>query len=302
MKRRFVLIGAANGALSLLTACAEPFFFHPDKQTYTLRQSLSPAVEDVFFESAGSKLHGWWMSAGEGARATVVHAHGNAANVSNHAPQVAWLAKEGFNVLSFDYRGFGYSDGVPSLDGVVADTRAALDEARRRQPGLPLILLGQSLGGATAIRAVAEEPLDGDIRLLVVDSAFASYRGIVRDATQASVLALIAPLAASTLPSGSRDPAQAMAKLRLPVLILHGEKDRVVPVEHGERLLAAAAGPKEFIRIPQGRHLDALTRADVRQRVLAAMEAAVAAGPAATAGAAPSIAAGPAVEPGMMRR
>lgn len=298
MKRRFVLIGAAGGAVSLLTACAEPFFFHPDRRTYTLRQSVGSAVEDVFFDSAGSRLHAWWMPAGERARATVVHAHGNAANVSNHVPQVSWLPREGFNVLSFDYRGFGYSDGVPSLDGVVADTRAALAEARRRAPELPLILLGQSLGGATAIRAVAEEPVDGDIRLLVVDSAFASYRGVVRDATQASVLALIAPLASSTLPGRSRDPAQAMAKLRLPVLILHGEKDRVVPIEHGERLLAAAAGPKEFIRIPQGRHLDALTREDVRQRVLAAMEAALVAGAASV----PTVAEGPGTAAGLVRR
>ncbi|TMH05255.1 MAG: lysophospholipase [Betaproteobacteria bacterium] len=273
MKRRMILAGAV-GATTMLAGCAEAFFFHPDQATYTTRGSLGAVVEDVFFDSSGSSLHGWWMPASGPARATVVHLHGNAANISNHARLVAWLPAEHINVLTFDYRGFGHSTGSPSLDGVVADTHAAIAEARRRQPGVPIVLFGQSLGGATAIRAAAEETGD-DIRLVVIEAAFASYRGIVRDATRYSVLALLAPVAGLTLPGEAKDPASAIARLRMPVLILHGERDRVIPIEHSEQLLAAATGPKQFIRIPGGQHIDAMSRKDVRDSVLSAILAAL---------------------------
>jgi uncharacterized protein len=274
MDRRTVLAGLAAAATFTLGGCAETFFFHPDAATHMPRNRLGVTLEDVAFHSAGSRLHGWWMPAQGTARATVVHCHGNAANISNHARLVAWLPAEHFNVLTFDYRGFGASDGRPSLDGVVEDVRAAIGEARRRHPGLPIVLFGQSLGGATAARAAAEDGGD-DIRLLVIEGAFASYRDIVRDATRGTVLSVVAPIASSTLPARQSDPLNAIARLRMPVLVMHGERDRVIPIEHGERLYEAAAGPKRFVRVPEGRHLDAMSRPDVRHEVLAAIDEAL---------------------------
>ncbi|HEV7914481.1 MAG TPA: alpha/beta fold hydrolase, partial [Albitalea sp.] len=240
---------------------------------YTTPQQLGTVVHDVFFDSGAARLHGWWMPAAGAPRATVVHAHGNAANVSNHAPLVAWLPAAGLNVLSFDYRGFGRSSGSPTLEGVVDDTLAAIAEARARSaPDAPLILLGQSLGGATAIRAAAQDAA-GALRLLIVDSAFASYRGIARDAAGGGPLALVAPLALPALPDAPRDPQTLIAHVRAPVLLLHGERDGVIPIQHGERLHAAAREPKQFIRIAGGQHLDALSRSDVRQRILASIAA-----------------------------
>src|SRR5256885_284827 len=274
MKRRTVLAAWGCATTSLLAGCAEPFFFHPDAATYAPRRSLGVTLEDVAFDSGGSQLHGWWMPAQGAARATVVHCHGNAANISNHARLVAWLPAVHINVLTFDYRGFGASDGTPSLNGVVEDARAAIAEARRLQPGLPIILFGQSLGGATAVRAAAEET-EGDVRLLVIEGAFASYRDITRDATRGTVLSVVAAVASTTLPSRQWDPVNAMARLHMPVVVLHGDRDRVIPIEHGERLYAAAPGPKRFIRVPDGRHLDAMSRPEIRADLLEAIEEAL---------------------------
>ena len=278
MQRRTVIAGLAASAGAFLTGCAEGFFFHPDQQVYSTPEQLGVTVQQFHFASAagGPKLHAWWMPAVGTPRATVVHAHGNAANISNHAPLVAWLPAEGIEVLSFDYRGFGRSEGKPSLDGVVADTRAALAEVRRRRAAAgPLVLLGQSLGGATAIRALAEETAGGahDIRLLITDSAFASYRGIARDATRGGVLSYVAPLAMPSLPAHTNDPLAAIGRIKAPVLLLHGELDAVIAITHSERLHAAATSRKEFIRIAGGQHIDALARPDVRARVLAAIHA-----------------------------
>jgi fermentation-respiration switch protein FrsA (DUF1100 family) len=272
MQRRSVITALAASAGAFLSGCAEGFFFHPDRRVYATPEQLGVTVHDVAFASPnGPRLHGWWMPARGRPRATLVHAHGNAANVSNHAPLIAWLPAQGIEVLSFDYRGFGRSEGKPTLDGVVEDARAALDEARRRRGGGPLVLLGQSLGGATVIRALAEETRRGadDVALLITDSAFASYRGIAREATHGSVLGYVAPLAMRSLPPHASDPVAAIPGIRAPVLLLHGELDAVVGVVNSERLHAAATSTTQFVRIAGGQHIDALARPDVRATVLA---------------------------------
>lgn len=268
------------GLLAVLTGCVERYFFYPDAERYAEPAQFGLAAEDVHVPAAdGARLHGWWLPAASGvAKGTVLHLHGNAANISNHLPLVAWLPAAGFNVLTIDYRGFGRSEGAPTLEGVVADGRAALDWLRRRPEvdGERLIILGQSLGGATAIRALAEDGGRG-VRLLVVDSAFASYRGIAREAAaQSPVLALLAPAAVRSLPGERLDPAAAMARLDTPVLIVHGTADATIPYGHAERLYAAARGVRELMRVDGGAHIDALLRPNVRGAVLRRMEMAVA--------------------------
>jgi fermentation-respiration switch protein FrsA (DUF1100 family) len=261
----------------LLAGCVERMFFYPDSAQYTRPEQLGLQHEDVFFTAAdGSRLHGWWLPAKGPALGSVLHLHGNAANVSNHLPLVAWLPGAGFNVLMLDYRGFGRSEGRPTLDGVVDDAAAALRTLRAR-PGVDggrLIVLGQSLGGATALRLLARD--SEGVRLAVIEAAFASYRGIARDAAmQSVVLAPLVPIAAPALPSGKADPVTALPSLRVPVLLVHGTADEVIPFKHGEQLAAAAPLGTVFIRVDGARHMESLTRADVQRRVLDAMVAAV---------------------------
>lgn len=296
---------AAACALPALTGCVSTLFFHPDRQLYTTPGRYGLTAQDVWFETeGGTRLNGWWFPAQTPravaapaaasapapgtpppaaqpypgpAKGTVIHVHGNAANISNHLPQVAWLPAAGYNVLTFDYRGYGLSHGRPSLDGVVADTRAAI-AAARRQPGVDsqrLVVLGQSLGGATAIRALAEDA--AGVKLLIVDSAFDSYRGVARDAMRGTALLVAAATVAGiALPGPARDPRTAMARLEIPVVILHGDQDRTIPHEHGQRLYDAARGPRTLIPVLNGRHIEGLTRPDIRARVLEIMETALA--------------------------
>jgi fermentation-respiration switch protein FrsA (DUF1100 family) len=264
-------------AVALLAGCIENAFFHPDRRLYHRPADFGLAAQDVHFTAAdGSQLHGWWLPAAGPSRGTVIHAHGNAANVSNHLPLVAWLPPAGYNVFMFDYRGFGRSEGRPSLAGVVEDLQAARQVVAMR-PGVDsrrVAVLGQSLGGATAVRAVAR---DGrGVRLLIIDAAFDSYRGVARDAAASSLLLRpLLPLALPALPPASEDPLADMAKVSVPVLILHGNDDTLIPPEHSARLYAAASGPKEFVRVPRAGHLDVLTRPEVQARVLQALHLAM---------------------------
>jgi fermentation-respiration switch protein FrsA (DUF1100 family) len=263
----------ALAVTAFLTGCVEGQFFYPDDVDYGSPRAAGLAHEDVSITSpAGPRLHGWWLPASGPAKATVLHLHGNAANVSNHLPLVAWLPARGYHVLMLDYRGFGRSEGKPTLNGVVDDARAALAWLRAQQR-TPIVVIGQSLGGATALRAVAADP--ADVKLLVVDSAFASYRGIARDAL--GPLRWAAEPALQVLPGTAADPVTAVAALTVPVLVMHGTGDGVIPLSHGQTLYAAAREPKQWLQVEQGSHLDALAREPVRRRVLDAMDRAVAA-------------------------
>ena len=116
-----------------VSSWVERFFFYPDTLQYSKPAQFGLVAEDVWIAASdGSKLHAWFLPSQGPARGTVLHLHGNAANVSNHLPLVAWLPARGFNLLTLDYRGFGRSQGTPSLDGVVDDAAAALAYLRTR--------------------------------------------------------------------------------------------------------------------------------------------------------------------------
>jgi fermentation-respiration switch protein FrsA (DUF1100 family) len=264
-------------APALLGSCAESMFFYPDQRRYTTPAGQGVVGIDVEFDGPqGTKLHGWWLPAqGTAPHGTVLHLHGNAANISNHLPMVSWLPAAGFNVLTFDYRGYGRSAGKPSLDGVVDDTRSALKYLRQRGDvdSKRIAVIGQSLGGATALRAVAD---DGDgVRLVVVDSAFSSYRGVALEAANGGPPEWLAHLLIADLPDAKRDPLAAAARLQTATLVIHGDRDTIIGQHHGKALLDAVSGPKQWIGITGGAHMDAFMRPEVREQVRQSLTAAL---------------------------
>jgi len=159
---------------------------------------------------------------------------------------------------------------------VLADARAALAHLRSRRDvdATRLIVFGQSLGGATALRLLAEDA--AGVRLAVIDSAFASYRGSARDAAlQSIVLAPLLPLALPLLPGADKDPVTALARIDVPLTFVHGRADSVIPFKHSEQLLAAAKQPKRLIAVEGAQHMQALMRPEVQAQILAAMRDAV---------------------------
>ena len=231
----------------LLACCADGLFYHPNATVYATAAAYGPDVEEVSFAAPdGPRQHGWWMSADGDSRGTVVYCHGNAANLTLHARYVAWLPSRGYDVLLFDYRGYGKSEGSVTRAGTVADAVAAIDFALARDPDR-VVVFGHSLGGAVRLRAAAERPA---VRGVVAESTFSNYREIA--AIKVPWISWLVPFVVS---AGS-DPDEVLDALPpAPVFVIHGERDHIVPVEVGERLFERAREPKLLWKVPEARHM-----------------------------------------------
>lgn len=254
----------AIGALFvILPGCVNRMFYYPNRFEYRAPESIGQGARDIYFESGdGTRLHGWFVAATRtNALGTVVHFHGNAQNLTAHSSFVDWLPAEGFNLFLFDYRGYGKSEGKPSREGLFMDGVAALREVRKL-PGVDtnrIAIIGQSLGGTTALAIAGRHPeLRG--QALIIDSAFYSYRRIVRDKIKLiPLLSLLRVPLSYLLISNALSPEETLAAIApVPILFLHGTADVVIPSSHSEMLYAAAAEPKELILIPGGEHIDGM--------------------------------------------
>ena len=208
-------------------------------------EDLEVATED------GERLHGWWVPATGGPRlGHVLLLHGNAGNVGDRAPHAELLARAGFDVLAFDYRGYGRSSGRPDERGTYRDARAALAALLHRDGVDParVILLGESLGGAIALELAVSSPPAG----LILQSTFTS----IRDMARVHYPYVPRPAVPDAYPS-----LRLITGLRAPLLFLHGDRDEVVPLMYGEALFEAAPEPKTMHVFRGVAHNDVLARA-----------------------------------------
>lgn len=225
------------------------YFYFPDRIKYDTPERLGLHYDDVRFNSRdGTQLAGWFIHAVGTARGTVIHMHGNAQNMSAHWAYVDWLPAAGFSLFTFDYRGYGNSQGSPDPQGIFEDAIAALDVIRARENTGPTFVFGQSLGGMLAIAAAGASP--AGLNAVVAEAPVHSYSAWAEDVMPEKELVLDDTYCAS---------AHVASLAPVPLLLLHGTADRIVPHEHSERLLKAAGAPKQLVTILDGQHNDALT-------------------------------------------
>lgn len=268
--KKFIVISGIVVAVLLLSYLilkdkAESLFFYPDSVNY----GESPALQNLEFEvvtiesSDGIQLNGWFVPAvideegeqdAKQAKGTVIHVHGNAANITNHWALISWLPKVGYNVLTFDYRGYGRSDPImPSIEGLYKDTIAVMNYALNREDVQVnnIFVLGQSLGGNNALAALAKIPVDQQNKICsaVIDSTFYSYSTIANDKLSGSGILLNNEYSANN----------SLAELHdLPILFLHGRADQVIPFHHSEQLYALQKDNRSLMLIEGANHLSAL--------------------------------------------
>jgi fermentation-respiration switch protein FrsA (DUF1100 family) len=246
MAKTILLIVAASAAgLGLLVRALEArFTFAP-----TAGEEATPADIGIPFEAAtlrtrdGEQLRAWHLPH-ERARALVLYFHGNGGNLSIWLPVLASIHREGYAVTAFDYRGYGVSTGRPSERGLYRDVDAAVEWAGQQRGDLPLILWGRSLGTTMAAYAAAGARPDG----LILEGGFPSARSVLR---QSKLLFALSVFSSYRLPT-----ARYARDAGCPVLVMHGDVDRVIPFAKGRALYDALPEPKRFETIRGADHND----------------------------------------------
>ncbi|MGI8650102.1 MAG: alpha/beta hydrolase [Rubrobacter sp.] len=237
----------------------------PSETQFLTPWELGISYRDISFVTAdGLKLKGWWLP-NPGARRTVVALCGyNSAR--HHVLGIsAALWRGGANVLLFDNRGRGDSEGETVSLGYYErlDAEAAVGYAKSRSKELPLGVIGYSMGGAVGIMVAAE---DDRIEALVVDSPFASQTALLRARLRDYVGPLEYPafaLASRFLDyePGEVEPAGAVPRVApRPILFIHGEEDTVTAPEDSRRMYDLAGEPKELWLVPGAGHIGSYYR------------------------------------------
>ena len=252
-RRRFA---AAVSVVLFLSSCSpHTFFYYPNNVLYVEPHHLGLSYEEVFFPSKdGTRIWGLLFRTKQEPKGIVVHFHGNFGNVSNHFMGATFLLDHGFDVLVFDYEGFGGSSGRPTPARTVADGEAAIELAAAldRNPKGGVVVLAQSLGGAVAIPAIAHEPF---VRAAVIQSTFPNYRVMARDVLKRSwLLWVLYPIYPQLLWT-RYEPLAWIKKLPpIPLLFIHGDDDHVVPMKMTKILYKQANQPKELWIVPGAGH------------------------------------------------
>ncbi|MBI3610911.1 MAG: alpha/beta hydrolase [Nitrospirae bacterium] len=233
----------------LLTGCRvdKEFIFHPSREIEATPESVGLAYEDVYFKTAdGVRLNGWFIPA-PGSPDVMIWFHGNAGNISHRVDNLRRVYDElGVSAFIFDYREYGRSEGSVSEAGTYRDAEAALDYLKSRT-GLNadrMIYFGRSLGAAIAVELALKAPP----RALILESPMTSIREMARK--------VMPYLPVGFLINTEYDSLSKIGRIHVPILILHGDRDEVVPFEQGKKMFAAANPPKEFYVIPGASHND----------------------------------------------
>ena len=240
--------GVLIGATLFLMIFEKRLIYYPAAAVDVTPKALGLPSEDVTIDvEPGVKVHGWFIKGSkEPSVATVLFSHGNAGNIADRLDRVLSWRDLGADFLLYDYRGFGRSTGAPGEEGTYRDGRAAYDylvktrgiEAKR------LVLMGESLGCAISIQIALDRPAAG----LVLEAPFASIPHMAS--------AIYPFLPAKFFVRTRYDNLEKMPRVRMPLLVVQGTRDEVIPVAQGKMVFGAAPSPKQYLAIEGAHHND----------------------------------------------
>ena len=243
------LLVSLAAILTVLWFMQRRLIYFPFSDSPDVSAAAGLPIEHVAFRTSdGLLLNAWFVRAGgaSGPRPTVLVFNGNAGNREHRLALAEALSQRGLQVLLTDYRGFGGNPGAPSERGLGADARAARAYlvSRPDVDAAKIVYFGESLGAAVAIDLAAEHPPAA----LVLRSPFTSMTDI---GSYHYAMLPVGLLLRDRYPSLDR-----IGKVRVPLLVVAGDRDTIIPLEHSRRLFEAANDPKQFVVVPGADHND----------------------------------------------
>jgi fermentation-respiration switch protein FrsA (DUF1100 family) len=244
LKGLIAAAAAFGGFVTLIYLTQRALMYHPETFRTPPVVAGLPDVQELVLDTAdGEKVIAWYAPP-QRDLPLVLYLHGNAGSLRNRADRFRGLIGDSYGLLAVSYRGYGGSTGRPSETGMIADAQTAYAFAAARVPPERIVVFGESIGTGVAVALAASQR----IGRLVLESPFTSALEI---AARIYWYLPVRFLMKDTFRSDQR-----IGKVTAPLLVLHGERDEVVPIALGERLFALANEPKRFVRFPAGRHVD----------------------------------------------
>lgn len=248
----FILaLGAVFAGCSSLDTQQRKWIFMASASTSTLAADRGDGMKDVWIEHRPGggdkpvKLHALWLAHEKPDAPVLLYLHGARRNIEGSAFRIRQMRDFGFSVLAVDYRGFGHStDELPSEDIVYEDARAAWAWLAENHPARARYIYGHSLGGAIAVHLATQA---NDAHGLIVEGTFTSIPDVFR--TMKWGWLPLEPLITQRFDSVSK-----IDKVKVPVMVVHGSRDRLIPVDLGRRLYERATATKRFVLVEGGTH------------------------------------------------
>jgi fermentation-respiration switch protein FrsA (DUF1100 family) len=239
-------LGLYVAALALLYVGQREMMYPRNPARAEIAAANLPGAEETMLTAAdGEKLVAWVVPPREG-KPVLLFFHGNAGNFARSGRQARFraLTQDGAGLFAVNYRGYGGSTGTPTEDGLAQDARAAHAAAAARFGSERLVGYGESLGTGVVLKLAAEAPL----KAVILEAPYLSTAAVAQQRYRFVPVGL--------LMKDQFRSDQAIGKVKAPILVLHGERDGVVPFGQGEALFALANAPKRFVRFPEGGHND----------------------------------------------
>ena len=218
------------------------YIFFPERELWVWPEDYNLKYEEVWFKALdGVPLYGWWIPRG---KFVVLFAHGNGGNISHRVDIAAKFYDEGFSVFLFDYRGYGKSEGKPTEKGTYKDAGGAVEYMREKLviPLTRIVPVGESMGGAVVVQLCIRY----DFCTMVLISSAISLSQVMSH--------LFPDRKLNERFTKIYDSSKKISKIRSSTLIIHGDKDELVPFTQGEELFRRANPPKEFYRVRGAGH------------------------------------------------
>jgi fermentation-respiration switch protein FrsA (DUF1100 family) len=217
--------------------------FFPEKELWAFPSDGGMEYQDVYLRCQDKvTIHGWFIPGRE--ERVMLFFHGNGGNISHRIEKIRLLCHPHISSLMVDYHGYGLSHGEPSEEACYLDALASWDYLIQERHFHPkqIVLFGESLGGSVAIDLAVK----GEVGAVILESTFTNM-GVV--------IERFVPGTENYL-KGKFNSLSKISKVRVPLLILHGDEDELVPYELGQELFKEANEPKEFFTIQGAHHND----------------------------------------------
>jgi fermentation-respiration switch protein FrsA (DUF1100 family) len=231
-----------GGFVALLYVTQRSLQYFPESYRTAPAAAGLPEAEEVVVDTADGERVLLWHLPPRGDKPVILYLHGNGGALRHRVDRFRALTADGTGLIALSYRGYSGSTGRPTEAGLLEDAAAAYAFAAARYPPERIALWGESLGSGVAVALAAEKP----VGRVVLEAGFSSAADIGAGVYwYVPVRLLMKDQFRSDLRIG---------KVTAPVLMLHGDRDNIIPIALGERLYALINAPKRFVRFPGGGH------------------------------------------------